>query len=256
MDLLKFSPARKNAKLNHLQKRLNKRIYTFSLVSGICCPGANECSSMVVETADGWRIKDGPNTQYRCFSASQEALFPAVREQRYHNRNVLLACGNSTTKMASLIEASLPKGLAIVRLHVAGDFMTQNYFDAWLAAAQANPTILFYGYTKSLPFWVRRIDKIPGNVKLTASWGGRYDNLIGEYGLRSARVVYSKAEAKALGLKIDKDDSLAAFGMGDFALLIHGPQPKGSTAWVTYRNMLGTGGVAGYSLPSRDKVCA
>jgi hypothetical protein len=47
---------------------------------------------------------------------------------------------------------------------------------------------------------------------------------------KEARVVYSEQEAADLGLEIDHDDEHAAFGKKDFALLIHGTQPKGSAA--------------------------
>jgi len=43
-------------------------------------------------------------------------------------------------------------------------------------------------------------------------------------------VVYSEREAENLGLEIDHDDTHAAFGKENFALLIHGTQPKGSAA--------------------------
>jgi len=57
--------------------------------------------------------------------------------------------------------------------------------------------------------------------------------LIAEHGLRSAKVVYSEAQAERMGLEIDHDDSHAcdpARANQDFALLIHGVQPKGSLA--------------------------
>ncbi len=45
-----------------------------------------------------------------------------------------------------------------------------------------------------------------------------------------AVVVYSEQEAADKGLEIDQDDEHAAFGKEDFALLIHGTQPKGSAS--------------------------
>jgi hypothetical protein len=71
------------------------------------------------------------------------------------------------------------------------------------------------------------------NFVLTASYGGSDDYLIDELGLRSAKVVFSEAEAEKLGLEIDHDDSHAARPSTrnqDFALLIHGTQPVGSEA--------------------------
>ncbi len=43
-------------------------------------------------------------------------------------------------------------------------------------------------------------------------------------------MVYSEKESADLGLEIDHDDEHAAFGKENFALLIHGTQPKGSAA--------------------------
>src|SRR5207302_524218 len=122
--------------------------------------------------------------------------------------------------MADLILASLPSamravGLAvggrvyrqIIRLHVGGDFFSQAYFDAWLKVATSRPDLLCYGYTKSLPFWCRRLHSIPDNFVLTASEGGKYDRLIGRFNLRFARVVLSQQDAD--GLELDVDDRLA-----------------------------------------------
>jgi len=94
---------------------------------------------------------------------------------------------------------------------------------------------LFYAYTKSLKFWIQADAKnlIPDNLVLTASRGGRLDDLIESYNLRETIVVHSEQEAWDKGLEIDHDDSHAANPNSrdkDFALLIHGTQAKGSTA--------------------------
>ena len=102
-------------------------------------------------------------------------------------------------------------------------------------------TFRFYAYTKSLPFWVKRLDALPPNFLLTASRGGKADCLIDEHGFREARVVFSEAEADALGLEIDHDDSHAALPGPSFALLIHGIQPAGSDAGKAVRALRGKG---------------
>ena len=87
------------------------------------------------------------------------------------------------------------------------------------------------------------IDLLP-NFVLTASYGGRNDNLISERALRCTKVVFSEAEASKLGLEIDHDDSHAArpsLKDQDFALLIHGTQPKGSEASEALRALNGKG---------------
>ena len=118
----------------------------------------------------------------------------------------------------------------MVRIHVSGDFYSQSYFDAWCKVARARPDMTFYAYTKSLRFWVARLDEIPPNLILTASAGGRYDALILEHGLRYARVVFSEDEAVKAGLELDHDDSHAQKHGPNFALLLHGTQPAGSEA--------------------------
>jgi len=201
--------------------KLDKVIATFSLPSGYACPFAMDCLSKA-DPVTG-KIKDGPDTLFRCFAASQEALYKPVRKARWHNFNLLRKC-NSLKEMQDLIVKSLPKQ-EIVRIHVAGDFYCQRYFDAWLNVAKALPHKTFYAYTKSLPFVVNRLGAIPSNFKVIASRGGKHDNLIVQHNLVYAEVVYSEREASELGLEIDHDDSHAISGVKSFALLLHGTQP-------------------------------
>lgn len=230
--------------------KLDKKIKTFSLPAGYTCPGANECLSRANRKTG--KITDGPNTQFRCFSASQEALFPAVRKARWENFTNLK--GQSLANTITMLNSSLPKNTTAVRIHVSGDFFSQDYFDAWLEVAKLNSGILFYAYTKALDFWVARLDRVGTgrkaaqipNFVLTASYGGRYDELIAKHNLRSAKVVFSEAEAAVLGLKIDHDDGLAMKFGCDFGLLIHGVNPKGSEAM---KAVIALKGIGSYGKP-------
>lgn len=230
--------------------KLDPAISHFSLPAGWSCPGARDCLARAVQQDDGrYKVVDGEGISYRCFSASEEARYPNVRAIRWHNWDMLRKYGTGRTDadkargMASLILASLPvrdrvfdlsvdgqEYKAITRLHVGGDFFSQSYFDAWCLVCRELPDVLAYAYTKSLPFWVARLDRLPANLILTASEGGKWDHLIGQQGLRSARVVFSEEAAARLGLPIDHDDSHAMRRGGSFALIIHGPQPKGTPA--------------------------
>jgi hypothetical protein len=87
---------------------------------------------------------------------------------------------------------------------------------------------VFYSYSKSLHFFKQFA--LPSNLVLTASRGGKHDDMIELHGWKEALVVYSEQEAIDKGLEIDHDDTHAAFGNDNFALLIHGVQPKGSAA--------------------------
>ena len=233
--MLSFSKV--NSKLSKLSKVTGKKVYSFSLLSGHCCPFAKECFSRVVQTPNGRRIQDGKYTKFRCFSASQEAVYTNVYNTRKKNTDLIKAC-KTKEEIVALIEKSLPKDVEILRVGVAGDYFSQMYLDAWLEVARRNTHIDFYSYTKSLPFLVKRLKKIPPNFSFTASRGGKFDDLIEKHGLKSAEVVYSKYEARKKGLKIDETDEQAYRGTKSFALLIHGIGPKGSKQAKIYTTKL------------------
>lgn len=220
-----------NEKLIKLQEQTGKRVATFSILSGYNCPGANECQAFAVKTENGMRIKDGKHMEFRCFSASQEVLFPAVYKSREANGELVILAAQSPELAAVEIVANIPKKTEIIRIHVAGDFKTKNYFLAWILAAKLRPDIIFYAYTKSIPFWVALRDKIPANMILTASIGGKFDHLARQHSLRTAKVFMYDEDAAAVGLDVDKTDFFAYDPENQhkhFALTVHGPQKAGS----------------------------
>jgi hypothetical protein len=227
-------------------------IITFSLPAGHSCPFAKDCRSCATlkDTPNGFGIQDGPDIKFRCFTAIDEVLRPAVRASRWHNFLLLLAsCSKGKSTVADLIEKSLPasKWGKPTRIHVAGDFFNQTYFDAWLEIAKRHPKRIFYGYTKALPFWIKRLKQIPSNLRLAASRGGTHDWMIEKYKLRSVTVVQSLQEAKDLRLPLDHDDSLLYGSKKSFALLIHGQQPKGTEIAKTWRKLINQG-IGGYGV--------
>lgn len=220
--------------------KLDKDIAIFSLPAGWSCPFANECFSKA--NRETGKITDGKQCRFRCYAASEEARLPNVRQSRWNNFEQLK--GKSTKQMAALIAdmlQELPRKVKKVRIHESGDFFSQRYFDAWLQIAIANPSLIFYAYTKSMKFWVERKDSLPDNFLITASKGGKRDDLIDLYALRFSEVVYSEQEAVDKGLEIDHDDSHAFSAGPSFALLIHGTQPKGSEAGQAKQALKGKG---------------
>ena len=215
-----------------------RKVYSFDLLSGHSCPFAEQCFAKV-KIVDGKRkVIDGPKMDIRCFSASQEATYTNTYNSRKRNFESLR--GKSSGEMYSIIQEQMPKNLGIGRIHVAGDFFNPAYFEAWIRVAIMNPDRLFYAYTKSLPYWVNNLEIIPDNLVLTASYGGRRDDMIVEYNLRSAKVVFSYEEADMLGLEVDHDDTHAANPLtrySDFGLIIHGIQPKGSEASAAIKEL-------------------
>ena len=244
--MLEFSVA--NAKLTELYNvpelevwlADGRKVYSLDLLSGWSCPAARDCKSKVRETGEISKagnpkvvLEDGPYTEFRCFSASQEVLLPNVYKRRKHNYDTLKDL--HLNDMIHRLNQDLPKNTGILRFHVGGDFFNSDYFFAALNLAMTHPDKLFYAYTKSLTYWIKYrewADKID-NFILTASRGGYHDHLIEEHNLRESVVVFSEDEAYERNLEIDHNDSHAAvpdWEFDDFALLIHGTQPKGTKA--------------------------
>ena len=233
-DKLKFGKG--NAKLS-------KDIYTFSLPAGHSCPYAFECKASADRSTG--KIKDGKDQVFRCFAASQEALYTNTRNARWHNYDMLKGL-NSVDKMTRLIAESIPAKANTIRVHVSGDFFSQKYFDAWMAVARLFSVKKFYAYTKSIPYWITRKNDIPKNFNLTSSKGGRSDVLIDLNDLKYAEVLFTEEQAEELNLELDHDDSHAYNGKKSFGLLVHGTQKKGSKAATALTN-LKKKGIKGYS---------
>ena len=258
-NLLRFGQP--NAKLKALEiseyNLTRKRVATFSLPSGYTCPGAKECLSYANRKTG--KIKDGKHTKFRCFQASAEAVYPSLRNMVWNNFDALRKAAKKAEKlglcpanaMANLIQDCLKEEkFDILRVHVGGDFFSDDYFYAWILVARRMGDKLFYAYTKSLTSWKKHYNDVRllvpnDNFVLTASRGGKNDELIDEHAFKCAEVVFSEEEAAEKDLEIDHDDSHAAYGDESFALLIHGTQPKGSEASQALQK-LRKKGIGGY----------
>jgi hypothetical protein len=230
-DMLKFGMG--NAKLD-------ENIATFSLPAGYTCPGAKECMAMSVKKKGKFSLVTGPDSRYACFAASQELIAVSVRKQRWQNYGKLLSAGKrgGIPAMTELLALSIPVGALAVRIHVSGDFFSEDYFRAWCAVAKEMAPQPFYAYTKSIAHWVKFKHEIPDNFTLVASRGGKNDELIDEHELREVSVVFHPSEAELANLEIDHTDALAMDStVKNFALLLHGVQLKGTPANAALRRM-------------------
>ena len=227
-------------KMSKQNKKLKKTLI-FDLPSGKTCTKANECLAYVEMNAKGKTVlKEGKNSIFRCFAASQENQYPNVYKARKYNLDLILKSLKGKYgfyRTYELIHNSIQKhktrNINKVRIHSSGDFFSGEYLRCWFAVARLNPLMKFYCYSKSLHLFGTNVS-IPENFFLTASMGGLRDDLIHKgFFKRYAIVVNSEAEAIKKGIehmgkpyKIDKDDS-SCFKPDPFALLIHGTQKKG-----------------------------
>lgn len=179
-------------------------VYEWNIPTGHTCPYALECKVSVNRETGKFDIYKG---QYKCYAASPER-FPAVREHRWNNFDVV--------KMG--VEPDIPKDCKAIRIHASGDFFNQKYFDLWLKIAEKNQHIQMWAYTKSLRYWVARLNSIPDNLILTASYGGREDYLIEQHNLKNVKV-YARKELVPIDRPIDTNDDWARKPHINFALL-------------------------------------
>jgi hypothetical protein len=217
-----------------------------SLPAGYTCPFATMCKNFPAKWEGpvkggkfkrpaSWdkNIKPGPKAKFMCYAARAQGQYPGANIQAFKNLD-LIKKFKTKEEISNLIIKSLQfhklQDTDIFRIHEAGDFFSQVYFDAWIDVANKLPGTLFYAYTVSLPFWIARKGQIPNNLKLIASMDEENEQTIIDNGLRYSKVVSSVEEAAEQELPIDFDDSIAFGSDRNFALLIHGPQPSGSDA--------------------------
>lgn len=179
-------------------------VYEFNLPAGHSCPFAKDCKVMVNRKTGKFNII---GQKFRCYASSAER-FPGVRESRWRNYEAML---NNEPII-------IPKDAKYIRIHSSGDFFSQAYFDKWLAVCRANPNVRFWAFTKSVEYWVKRLDQIPENLVLQASKGGKQDYLIEKYHLKFAEV-FEDIKDVPKDLPIDTNDSHAMTGNQSFALL-------------------------------------
>lgn len=184
-------------------------VHEWNLPAGHTCPFAKDCKIMVNRYSGKFNII---GDKFRCYAAISER-FPAVRNMRWKNYEEVV----ELLKKKELIQ--IPPRATHIRIHGSGDFFSQEYFDMWLEVCRRNPKVKFWAFTKSLQFWINRLDQIPKNLTLQASKGGFQDNLIKVYNLKYAEVFTDIGEAIRSGLPIDTDDTYAMSGNQSFALL-------------------------------------
>lgn len=166
METLKFST--RNKKLMELASHSGKRVVAFNLPAGHTCPAASLCLAKSDRITG--KLSYGKDCKFTCYAALTECVFPNTRKANWHNYDLLR--GLSADSMAELIVKSMPKKTEIVRIHSSGDFFNRVYFKAWQLVTTELTNIMFFGYTKVLPYVIA--DK-SHNFCLQYSWGGKFD---------------------------------------------------------------------------------
>lgn len=120
VDILKKG----NAKLK------NMLVYSHSPVKG--CLDCSECAST-------------------CYAVKSYRQYPNVKTA--WDRNLKMVKEDLNTFKVRIAVQLLRAKEKVVRIHASGDFISQEYVEAWAEIARDFPEINFYAYTKSLDRW-------------------------------------------------------------------------------------------------------
>ena len=224
-NAVEFSKGTNNAKLSKIVEYDN--VYYFDLPSGHSCPFANTCKAK----ADRYtgKMTYGKNATIICYASSGESYKKALRDKLWRNYDKLMYLKTTEAMFLELdngFRDSVSMNVDCVRIHTGGDFFNERYFLAWVEMAKKYSDVFFYAYTKSIPYWVNNIDKVPDNMRLTASYGGTMDKLIKQYDLNNVTVYKTIQDIDNEYLPIDYTETNPINGVKEFGLIVHGRQFK------------------------------
>ena len=158
-----------NTKLKKTSKLNNKRVFNFGIIANKSLEGKSTCPF----------AKGCLGADYKCYAQKGAYAWPKVKEA-YNNRYLLSRQDNFINIMNEAIQK---KKVDILRLHDSGDFYSIAYLNKWIEIAKANKDVIFYAYTKSIPFFKRSKEMdttflLPKNLIIIFSEGSKKDNLI------------------------------------------------------------------------------
>ena len=188
-----------NAKMKKTSIKNNTKIYNFSIpayktkAGKVVCPFAGGC-------------------QKYCYAQKGNyTRFPIVQELMEQKYKI-----SKTEEFIPLMNEEIQKKKAkYIRIHDSGDFYSVAYLLKWVQIANENKSVIFYAYTKSIPFFKgtfqgKPIVKVPTNLKIIFSEGSKRDILINNNSDRHARIFKSKELLAAAGYVDASDNDLQA----------------------------------------------
>jgi hypothetical protein len=208
-----------NSKLQKAAGLHDAIVASFTIPAGLTCPYAGACA-------------------LGCYAKAGAFLWKAPREK--HLRNL------EATKDLEFVEEMVDEVMALsrkaerkgqrvfIRIHDAGDFYSQEYFDKWIEIAsrvgERSVRVTFYAYTKSLNMVRARF--LPLNMTFVFSTGGKLDSTINTETERHTKVFSTEAELVAAGYTNASADDLVAAdrNVKKVGLVFHGSR-KQAQAW-------------------------
>lgn len=110
--------------------------------------------------------------QQGCYARKIERLRPNVRKN--YEENLALMTQRMEDAEAELnAYFNMPNATRLFRIHVSGDFYSEDYFRMWMRVAAAHPGTQFLAFTKQVQIIRPYLDKLPKNLSLVwSAWPG------------------------------------------------------------------------------------
>jgi len=155
-----------------------------------------------------------------CYAGQGRMALPYATAPREENLFLLEERTPARVRQDLVEDLSTFRFLTHVRIHDSGDFYKRWYYKTWVKVAMEMPEIIFYAYTKSLPFldW----DSHPRNFRIVQSMGGKRDHNIDESKPHS-RIFANDREREKLNYCDGIDSDIPAIlGQRRIGLVYHG----------------------------------
>lgn len=205
MNLLTQNKKLKNTSLMNRARILNFSLPAYKTQNNkMVCPFAKDCVKYCYAQKGNYRypsVKKGLNNRYEL---SKKEEFVTIM-----NANILLERPTH------------------VRIHDSGDFYSVDYLNKWVQIAKDNKEVIFYAYTKSIPFFKTTKEMntnflLPKNLIIIFSEGSKKDNLINTDTDRHSRIFKDINEMKKQGYINASDNDLNAITKNKkVGLLLH-----------------------------------
>tara|TARA_R100001530_G_scaffold132424_1_gene104848 strand:+ start:443 stop:1021 length:579 start_codon:yes stop_codon:yes gene_type:complete len=185
-----------NKKIKKTGKMHGVKLFEFNLPAIDSCPFAKDCIAY-------------------CFANKGTYLYKNVQDKYNFNFKLI----ENKAEFKKLIQNELEsKKVEYVRIHSSGDFYSLKYLKTWVEIAKNNPNIVFYGYTKSVPFF-KHINA-PDNFVFCFSTGGKKDNMIKDTD-KKAVIFKNLDELKVNGYTNCTEDDMAMITTDKIGLVYH-----------------------------------
>ena len=174
---------------NSKMKKASLKTYNFDLPAIKTCPFADKC-------------------KVYCYATKGFYQMPSVKAKFERNLEAS-KLDNFVSEIQKDIDLLKEKGkIDAIRIHSSGDFYNEDYLNKWIEIIANNQDIVFYAYTKSIPYFNNPELKYTDNFKVIFSEGGKYDHLIEKWDLRKVKLV---DQYSSNAMTSDSDDSMILF---------------------------------------------